>query len=65
MALRTIHHWTDPELGLREVRRVTRGPVLVLTFDLERSGIWDRRHRSLRTQPEYGSSLRLVVSAGR
>jgi hypothetical protein len=26
------------------------------------SGAWDRRHRSLRTQAEYASSLRLVVS---
>ena len=32
MAMVTIHHWTDPERGLRELRRVSRGPVAVLTF---------------------------------
>lgn len=33
MALVTVHHWPDIERGLRELRRVARGPVLVLTFD--------------------------------
>ena len=33
MALLTIHHWPDPITGLQELRRVTRGPVVVLTFD--------------------------------
>ena len=33
MALVTIHHWPDLGRGLRELRRVARGPVLVLTFD--------------------------------
>jgi len=35
MAIITIHHWDDPLAGLREMRRVTRGPVLVLTFDVD------------------------------
>jgi SAM-dependent methyltransferase len=35
MALFTIHQWLDPEQGLRELRRVSRGPVVVLTFDGE------------------------------
>lgn len=34
MAVITIHHWTDPIAGLREMRRVTRGPVVILTFDV-------------------------------
>jgi SAM-dependent methyltransferase len=34
MAIITVHHWHDPVQGLRELRRVTRGPVLVLTFDI-------------------------------
>jgi SAM-dependent methyltransferase len=33
MATVTIHQWTDPEKGLREMRRVSTGPVVILTFD--------------------------------
>ena len=33
MAILTLHHWSDPLRGLRELRRVARGPVVVLTFD--------------------------------
>lgn len=33
MAVVTIHHWQDPAAGLRELRRVARGPVVVLTVD--------------------------------
>lgn len=33
MAVLTIHHWTEPHAGLREMRRVTRGPVVIVTFD--------------------------------
>src|SRR5262249_42547763 len=33
MALLTVHHWPDAGSGLAEVRRVTRGPVAVFTFD--------------------------------
>jgi SAM-dependent methyltransferase len=32
-AILTVHHWNDPARGLRELRRVARGPVVVLTFD--------------------------------
>jgi SAM-dependent methyltransferase len=35
LAVLTLHHWNDPEAGLREMRRVARGPVVVLTFDPE------------------------------
>ena len=36
MAILTIHHWDeDQELGVRELRRVARGPVVILTFDPE------------------------------
>lgn len=33
MAVLTVHHWPDKEAGLREMRRVTRGPLVLLTFD--------------------------------
>jgi SAM-dependent methyltransferase len=33
MATVTIHQWPDPDQGLRELRRVSRGPVVILTFD--------------------------------
>ncbi|WP_405402278.1 class I SAM-dependent methyltransferase [Streptomyces sp. NBC_01104] len=33
MALFSVHEWDDVEAGLREMRRVTRGPVAVLTCD--------------------------------
>jgi SAM-dependent methyltransferase len=33
MAILTIHHWPDKEAGLREMRRVTRGPIVLLTYD--------------------------------
>ncbi|MET8682811.1 class I SAM-dependent methyltransferase [Streptomyces sp. NPDC004732] len=33
MTLFSVHQWSDVEAGLREMRRVTRGPVAVLTCD--------------------------------
>lgn len=33
MAVLTIHHWTDQAKGVAEMRRVSRGPVVILTFD--------------------------------
>jgi SAM-dependent methyltransferase len=33
MAVMTIHQWNDVDQGLREMRRVSRGPVVVLTLD--------------------------------
>ena len=40
MAVLTVHHWTDKAKGLKEMRRVTRGPVVVLTFDPSHRGFW-------------------------
>ena len=38
-AILTIHHWDfDRERGVRELRRVSRGPVVILTFDPSVSG---------------------------
>jgi SAM-dependent methyltransferase len=36
MAIVTIHHWdAEQERGVRELRRVARGPVVILTYDPE------------------------------
>jgi SAM-dependent methyltransferase len=56
MALVTVHQWSDLRSGLKELRRVTRGPVLVMTSDpdaLQR--FWLRRYA-----PEV-----IAVEAGR
>jgi SAM-dependent methyltransferase len=35
MAILTVHHWDDTQAhGLAELRRVARGPVVVVTFDI-------------------------------
>lgn len=33
MAMVTVHQWADWRAGVRELRRVARGPVVILTFD--------------------------------
>jgi SAM-dependent methyltransferase len=33
MAILTVHHWPDKERGLSELRRVTRGRIVLLTCD--------------------------------
>jgi SAM-dependent methyltransferase len=40
MAVLTVHHWTDQAKGLKELRRVTRGPIVLLTFDPMHRGFW-------------------------
>ena len=42
MACVTIHHWEPPEAGLAELRRVSRGPVVILTFDLDALVPWQQ-----------------------
>jgi SAM-dependent methyltransferase len=42
MACATIHHWEPPAAGLAEMRRVARGRVVVLTFDLDAHPEWIR-----------------------
>jgi len=44
MACVTVHHWEPPEAGLRELRRVARGPVVVFTFDLDAAPAWQADH---------------------
>ena len=40
MAILTVHHWTDKQKGLLEMRRVTRGPVVILTYDPAFRAFW-------------------------
>lgn len=40
MAVLTIHHWADWRAGMRELRRVAKKRVVVLTYDAESPGFW-------------------------
>lgn len=40
MAVLTVHHWTDQAKGLAEMRRVTDGPIVILTYDPAFRGFW-------------------------
>ncbi len=45
MAVLTVHHWPDMHQGLQEVKRVTRGPVVVMTFDPDSlDKFWNARY---------------------
>jgi ubiquinone/menaquinone biosynthesis C-methylase UbiE len=35
MAMVTVHHWPDMDKGLKELRRVTKNQVIIMTFDPE------------------------------
>jgi SAM-dependent methyltransferase len=40
MAVLTVHHWSDKAAGLKEMRRVTRGRIVILTYDPSFRGFW-------------------------
>jgi SAM-dependent methyltransferase len=40
MAVLTVHHWSDKAKGLAEMRRVTRGRIVILTYDPAFRGFW-------------------------
>jgi SAM-dependent methyltransferase len=40
MAVLTVHHWTDIEAGLREMRRVVKDRIVILTFDPASDYFW-------------------------
>ena len=40
MAILTVHHWSDIEAGLCEMRRVTKGRLVILTFDPASPYFW-------------------------
>lgn len=40
LAVLTVHHWSELERGLAEMRRVARGRVVLFTHDPDRTGFW-------------------------
>lgn len=40
MAVLTIHHWSDKKKGVAEMRRVTKGKIVLLTYDPSFRGFW-------------------------
>ncbi|SPF76452.1 putative methyltransferase YcgJ [Aliiroseovarius pelagivivens] len=40
MAVLTIHHWTDQAKGMTEMRRVTKGPLVILSYDPSFRDFW-------------------------
>jgi SAM-dependent methyltransferase len=40
MAILTIHHWPNRELGLAEMKRVTRGRCVILTWEPPATRFW-------------------------
>ncbi len=52
MAVVTVHHWDDCERGIRELRRVARGPVVILIYDAGVSGrMWLLASKRLASTP--------------
>jgi SAM-dependent methyltransferase len=40
MAILTIHHWNNWRFGLRELRRISSGRVVIFTWDPAQAGFW-------------------------
>ena len=66
MAMVTVHQWSDLAAGLRELRRVASGPVVVLTFDpiaLQRFWIGDYWPELLASEVRRFPSLPRIAAA--
>ncbi len=67
MACITVHHWHPRSVGLAEMRRVTRGPVVVLTFELEALPAWQRdilREGLELERPRFGLVSEIAAELG-
>lgn len=67
MACVTIHHWKPAALGLAELRRVARGPVVVFTFELECLPPWQLeylREGVAAELPRYPSMEEIATALG-
>ena len=65
LAVLSVHHCPDQEQGLRELRRVSRDRVVVMTWDRDSPGFWltDTFRRFLISIDRY--SLRSAISRAR
>ncbi|ATL32646.1 class I SAM-dependent methyltransferase [Streptomyces formicae] len=66
MTLFSVHQWSDAAAGLREMRRVTRGPVAVLTCDPARVRdfwLYEYAPDVLETEARRYPPLRLLTAA--
>jgi SAM-dependent methyltransferase len=62
----TVHQWTDLRAGLREIRRVTTGPVVVLTCDpsaLDRFWLADYAPEVIATEASRYPALDAIAEA--
>jgi Methyltransferase domain len=67
MACVTIHHWQRRDAGLAELRRVSRGPVVILTFELDSLPAWqqDFLHEGLALErPRFGPVEEVAAALG-
>jgi SAM-dependent methyltransferase len=67
MACVTIHHWETPATGLAELRRVSRGPVVVFTFELDALPAWQHeflREGIAKEQPRFPALADIAVALG-
>jgi SAM-dependent methyltransferase len=67
MACVTIHHWQPPSVGLAELRRVSRGPVVIFTFELDALPAWQQEflHEGLeRERPRFPALADIAAALG-
>jgi SAM-dependent methyltransferase len=67
MACVTIHHWQDRAAGLAELRRVSRGPVVVFTFELADLIPWQRDYFAEAVaieEPRFGRVEQVAAELG-
>jgi SAM-dependent methyltransferase len=66
MATFTIHQWSDLKAGLSEMRRVTRGPVVILSCDpkqLQRSWLYDYAPEMIEVEARRYPDLSVISDA--
>jgi hypothetical protein len=67
MACVTIHHWESYETGLAELRRVSRGPVVIFTFELDYLPVWQHEflHEGvMRERPRFPAIDDIAAALG-